>query len=472
VTVVSLNQPVPISRKIPSRKWSLQSWRGGIGEATQFDEQVFTPEMIKYGLDNQIHSVLLIPAEAVLVSPQLCDKLLQHHRSFGDQMRFTFSQAGVGLTGCVCRMDLLKEMVIGGVCLGDLMAYRPNSPNVDYIIKQCNYKVVPQLYKTNFRYLADTRRSLDTIETFLRSTNGRVPDDPVEIVSAIDNHRPPTDKLPRELEIEINTDVSLRIKDYPHRRADIVRGPMKLAEFEKIVSDCRGYDDICLTIGGFGEPLSHPDLMDMIAAAKQAGVFGINIETDGRLLNGKLAERLLDSQVDIISVYLDANDEQLYRQVKGQDGFAEVVEQLEHFIDERNKRNGRGPLVLAHIVKTRETIRQMEDFYDRWKRKCGSAVIVGYNDFAGQIEDRAVMNMAPPRRTLCRRLQNCMSILADGSVTTCMQDFAGKNTIGNIFDQSVEKLWQSEPLRKLRTSHEQGDFTVNQLCKLCKEWHR
>jgi len=472
VTIVSLNEQVPVSRKIPSRKWSLQSWRGGVGEATCFDEQVFTPEMIKYGLDNQIHSVFSIAAEAALVSPQLCDELLRYHRSSGDQSRFTFSQAGVGLTGCVCRMDLLKEMVAGGVCLGDLMAYRPNSPAADYIIKQCNYKVAPQLYKTNFRYLADTRRSLDTIETFLKSTNGLVPDDPVEIVAAIDSHRPPTDKLPRELEIEINTDVSLRIKDYPHCRDDIARGPMKLAEFEKIVGDCKGYDDICLTIGGFGEPLSHPDLMDMIAAARQAGIFGINIETDGRLLNGKLAERLLDSQVDIISVYLDADDEQLYRQVKGQNGFAEIVGHMEQFIDEYNKRHGRGPLILAHMVKTRETITQMEDFYDRWKRRCGNAVIVGYNDFAGQIEDRAVMNMAPPRRGICRRLQSCMSILADGSVTTCMQDFAGRNIIGNVFDQSVEQLWQSEPLQKLRAAHGRGDFAVNQLCKLCKEWHR
>ena len=236
----------------------------------------------------------------------------------------------------------------------------------------------------------------------------------------------------RSLEIEINTDASLRIKDYPHRRADIVRGPMALAGFEKIVTDCRTYDDICLTIGGFGEPLYHPDLIDMIAAAKQAGIFGINIETDATHLKGKLAQSLLESQVDIISVYLDANDEQLYRQVKGQNGFAEIVEQLEQFIDQSSKQYGGGPLILPHMVKTRETIPQMEDFYDRWKSKCGSAVIVGYNDFNGQIEDKTVMNMAPPGRTICRQLKFCMSILANGSVTTCMQDFNGKNTIGNI----------------------------------------
>ena len=145
---------------------------------------------------------------------------------------------------------------------------------------------------------------------------------------------------------------------------------------------------------------------------------------------------------------------------------------MEQFIDQSSKQYGGGPLILPHMVKTRETIPQMEDFYDRWKSKCGSAVIVGYNDFNGQIEDKTVMNMVPPRRAICRQLKNCMSILADGSVTICMQDFNGKNTIGNVFDQPVEKIWQSEPLQKLRISHEHGDFNVNQLCGVCKQWHR
>jgi spiro-SPASM protein len=238
------------------------------------------------------------------------------------------------------------------------------------------------------------------------------------------------------------------------------------------MNDCSDYDDICLTLGGFGEPLAHPQLLDMISAAKNAGIFGINIETDGRALHGELADALLESSVDTISVYLDADSDLLYRQVKGNDGFEAVVNQLETFQEKRNARDNKGPILVAHLVKTHQTMPEMEAFYDRWIRCCGCAVIVGYNDFAGQIEDHSVMNMAPPRRFPCRRLSHCMMILADGQVSICSQDFLFRHSIGNVFKNSVKELWQSEALEQLRKSHQDGNFAANPLCAKCKDWFR
>jgi spiro-SPASM protein len=295
--------------------------------------------------------------------------------------------------------------------------------------------------------------------------------DAVRIVTAMDRQQEDTDILPREVEIEINTATSLRIDGYPHRehRGGSSRAEMPLSQFEKIVADLREYDDICLTIGGIGEPLAHRDLIKMIEAAKAAGIMGINIETDGRLLKDELAERLLASQVDTISVYLDAEGAVLYQQIKGEDRLEGIVGEMESFIDTSD---GRGPQIVPHLVKTRATMVEMEAFYDRWISRCGCAVITGYNDFAGQIEDKAVMDMSPPRRRPCRRLSGCMTILADGSATVCSQDFMGRCAIGNVNDKSVSQLWRSEKMEQLRRAHRGGRFDVNELCGRCKEWHR
>jgi len=213
-------------------------------------------------------------------------------------------------------------------------------------------------------------------------------------------------------------------------------------------------------------------LLAMIETAKQAGIFGINIETDGRLLKGELAGALLKSPVDTISVYLDANSSELYRQVKGEDGFEAVVKQMEEFAEQRKIQGDTGPIIVAHLVKTRQNLGEMEEFYDRWIRRCGCAVITGYNDFAGQIEDRSIMNMAPPRRFPCKRLSNGMMILADGRVSLCSQDFTGKHAVGNVFIRSIKEIWKAAALERLRQAQREGNFGVNPLCARCKDWFR
>ena len=74
----------------------------------------------------------------------------------------------------------------------------------------------------------------------------------------------------------------------------------------------------------------------------------------------------------------------------------------------------------------------MEAWYDQWLRAVGSAVIVGPSDFAGQIPDHAVADMAPPLRRPCARLESRMTILSDGRIVTCEQDVLGRQTLGSL----------------------------------------
>ncbi len=209
----------------------------------------------------------------------------------------------------------------------------------------------------------------------------------------------------------------------------------------------------------------------MVRIAKEGGIFGINIETDGLLLTGEPAEALLDLPIDVVSVYLDADDAEFYRQLKGHDYFERITGQMESFI-EKSKAQEDGPLLLPHMTKTLRTMDQMEGFYDRWKRTCQAAILGGFNDYAGQIEDHAIMDMAPPRRTRCNRIDRCMTIFANGDVPVCSQDYRGFNVIGNINHTAVGEIWQSRQLQDVRDSHQSGKFDCNELCIKCKEWYR
>ncbi len=464
--VIGLNEAVPLNSYVKRRKWSLASWRGGIHEATVDDELAATQEMVRHLRQRNIYTALAVPAEAALIDAQLLNELLDHHHQHAETVRFTFTQAAPGLACSAFRLDLLHELTLTGGHIGDLIAYRPDAPQADFIMGDSCYRVDSALYLTPFRFLADNRRSFEMLGNLLAGENGH-PVSASEAIAAVKPCLRQPGRLPAELEIEITSEPSLRIGGYPH--GTVSRGPMSPDQFGQIVASCRPYDDICLTLGGFGEPLAHPQLKEIIAMAKAAGIFAINIETDGRRLDDNLANMLLNSGIDVLSVFLDADSEELYRQVKGQGGFDELAARLETFITASQKING--PQVVPHLVKTRRTMADMERFYDRWLTACGAAVITGYNDFAGQIHDQSVMNMCPPRRFPCRRLWRCLSILADGTATICSQDFKALYPIGSAFETGVEQLWNGDKLNQLRQEHLDNDYH-HPLCNLCKHWPR
>jgi len=470
--VEGLKESAALSPRVRRRKWALESWRGGMHEAMQADEISITAEMVQTARQREVYTAVVVNAEAVLLAGELMEGMLEHHKEHGDEMRFSFTQSPPGLCGWAFRLDLLHELVQAKAHVGDILAYNPDQLRPDFIVEECNYKIPIEIYEPTFRYLADTRRGVEALGKILVENKAAGSGELRELVSAMARVQREGFNLPRELEVEITPHPSRRISGYPHRGPAHRRQMMSLEIFEKIINDCQEYDDICLTIGGFGEPMGHPQLLEMIKTAKAGGIFGINIETDGAGLKGELAERLIESGVDVISVHLDADSSEGYRQVKGQDGFEEIVGQMEAFIEKGRAAKGGGPQLAPHLVKTRQTMGEMEAFYERWIRKCGCAVIEGFNDFAGQIEDGEGLDIAPPRRQGCGRLWRCMTILADGSATICGQDFKGKYSIGNVKEKSVGELWQSPAMKKLRQAHQSGDFAVNELCKNCKEWHR
>jgi len=275
VVVIGLHEEAPTSRYVHRRKWGLNCWRGGIREATVFDEQSFTAEMVLRLREREVYTAVAVPAEAILVDPQLIDGLIAHHHENGSAMRFTFTQAAPGLAGCAYRLDLLHELVQSNTSIGNLLYYDPESPHMDYIMQECNFRVTKELCVSPWRYLADTARSFGHLKRLGELLNGQLDSWPADqFVEKMQEQLWQVNALPRELEIEINTQPSLRIQGYPHGNSveriawsEEQKG-MPLDLYEKIVSDCAALDDICITIGGLGEPLAHPELIRMIETAK------------------------------------------------------------------------------------------------------------------------------------------------------------------------------------------------------------
>jgi MoaA/NifB/PqqE/SkfB family radical SAM enzyme len=103
---------------------------------------------------------------------------------------------------------------------------------------------------------------------------------------------------------------------------------MPLNLYRELLDQARAMPDLrLLSLGGIGEPLAHPHLLDMVAQAKSQGL-AVELVTNGLLLEPGLARALIEMGLDLLWVSIDGATPESYDDVRGA-GLQKVLGQLE-----------------------------------------------------------------------------------------------------------------------------------------------
>jgi radical SAM protein with 4Fe4S-binding SPASM domain len=100
----------------------------------------------------------------------------------------------------------------------------------------------------------------------------------------------------------------------------------------------------------------------------------------------------------------------------------------------------------------------------------GHAMIDSPTTGCGLMPALAVVPMAPPRRVPCRQLTRRMTVLSDGQVALCDQDWLSRSPAGSVRDQSLADLWRAQ--QQPRDAHRDEQWDDVELCAGCDAWHR
>ncbi len=456
-----------------SRKWAMTCWRGGVAGLCAFDEAIHTGVLAGLGRRDKADIVVSVPAAAVLLDPAILDAMIEHFEEIWSDTRLVFAQSPPGLTTYLARPDLFEEVFRTGHPPGAILTYIPGNPQLDFTTRPCCYAVPGLVVETSARVLADTRRGVELIEALLDEADER--ELTAERVCRIIRQRRAghLDELPHEVEIELTTedhlpDTSLR----PRGERVPRRGPMPVETVGKLTGELGAYDDSLVMLGGFGEPLLHPDLPAVLSTLRGSDILGVAVRTNGLALEGDVLDLLIDERVDVVNVTVDAHSAATYQQLNGRDVFERVVANVRALRERIIQRDVGGPVIVPEMAKVAETLGEQEPFFDDWLRAVGWANIVSPSHYARQLPDRRLMNMAPPKRWPCRRLWSSVLVLADGRVVTCDQDYAARQGVGDLNAATLSSIWRGEAMGRYRRAHETGELTGLPLCAECEEWHR
>ncbi|HEY4328761.1 MAG TPA: radical SAM/SPASM domain-containing protein [Phycisphaerae bacterium] len=491
VRVVELERrPATIEARVRiGRAWNMLAWRGGAGQWTVFDEE-YHPAAIAGAAagafeEKGAEHVLAVSSHGVFLDVEMTSALAHHHLHKNHEMRVSYTPAAPGLTGMMLRGDIVKEMGEKNVMPWQLLAYDPKAPAFDTLIREACMQVDPALSKVPNRFCVDTQRSWGICKELSEWKFGSV----AEMCLAGARTVAPgvTDlaraaEWPREVELELTGERLTRAPGFCG--AGMLSGHSGRADgSESAVAPLSGTrwvnwlerqavcDDLLVTFGGLGDPLLFDGgLPEIVRAARKAGALSICVQSDlaGGDVEG-LFSAIREGLVDVVSVTMYGQTAETYAKVAGADLHGKVIENMGRLAELTRGRGG-VPLVIPRVLKVRETIPEMEAFFDFWVERCGWAVIDGPTDRAGSVEFAGVVDMAPPKRKACRRLWDRMMVRADGRAGACDQDAANKLGVGHIEKMTIQEMWSA--LNILRDRHAGGAWGGIDPCKTCREWHR
>ncbi len=456
-----------------SRKWSRDSWRGGVMQSMEIDAAGHFPSLAAAARELGADAVLAVLPEAALVGPELLEGLAEHGAPEGQPpLPSAVCQAPGGFAGLFAMVGWLEPLAAKGLTYGELCAWDPEKPSQDPVHRQENWLAPVAVRRCEFRGAVDSARGRELVAELLRRAPGEDGLGPgAEEAVAIVTGDPAlyAGRLPRIVEVELTTQGRVPFEGSP-AALDFPERIMTRELFAKLLDDLAAYDDICLTLGGFGDPLAHPEIFAFLKLAREKGVYGLHVDTPGALLDEEKAGQLLACDVDVVSFRLNANTPETYKQLTGRDDFEKVAAGIEKLLELRKATGREWPFVAVEAEKRPEAEGELMDLWDRWNGKTAWPVIRPFSDYCGQVPDRATVHLTLAERVGCRRLMKELLVLADGTVPVCRMDFKAEEPAGKVGEQSVEELWTAGRIAELRQEQHGRKFDGFRLCPACRDW--
>lgn len=246
---------------------------------------------------------------------------------------------------------------------------------------------------------------------------------------------------------------------------------MSWDDYCKIIDEALKYKCPSISLNNNNEPLLSKDLPKRIKYAHTKGFLDIWINTNGILLNESLIENIIDAGLTRLSVSVDAFYESTYNKLRKKGNFKKLLYNIEKFLEIREKKGSRLPLLRITFVKTSLNEYELNKFIEYWRDK---ADYISIQEFISPYLDKSFNFLFAKNRLIsddfrCQQPWQRLIIQGNGDVLPCCVHFANELKIGNIKEKSIHELWHSEEMNYLRNIHKNGKYFLNPICKKCVE---
>lgn len=238
---------------------------------------------------------------------------------------------------------------------------------------------------------------------------------------------------------------------------------MSKEQFEYVVKQIDEYTDY-VYLHVKGEPLLHPNLKEILDVCEKYNL-KVNISTNGTLLDKKY-QLLKNIRQLNVSLHSFENDE------KGK-----LESYLEQVLDSSDKLNKEG-VIVRYKLWNDTTINNNDVIIQKLEHKYNVNIHNTSYDKDIKLSENVFLSIKEPfnwpeidseskEEGTCYGLRRQIAILVDGTVVPCCVDNNGNIDLGNIFENRLEEILNTDKALKIKTDFE-NNKCAHYLCKKCE----
>lgn len=274
--------------------------------------------------------------------------------------------------------------------------------------------------------------------------------------------------VPASLQIEPTNCCNIRCICCPVSRCTRKKGFMEFDLFKKIIDDAFEIGVKRIHLYLHGEPLLHPQSMEMIRYIKTKGL-SFNLVSNGMMFDEDNMREFLDTGADLgdhVVFSILGYSKHIHETIMTGIDHDRVVRNLISLIEHRGKRKKHAPVVEVIFYAMPENEQEKIRFKKFWSGKADHVRIIpriseSFRNYKMQ-DTSAVVHQ---RR--CPNIWERMAIFWNGDVSLCCEDVDGDYILGNLQSKSIRDVWNGEKMLVFKRLHQQYEQHKHPLCSKC-----
>jgi len=272
---------------------------------------------------------------------------------------------------------------------------------------------------------------------------------------------------------------------HPALRGTQEQGIMTQELFEKIVHQAAREPLLsCLCFTLQNEPLLDKRIFQWIKHFKALNQKKTAIlTTNGELISEFSFQEIIQSQVDILAISLNAHTERTFNIINKGVEYKKVIENIDLLVSHPVMRSK----VVLRFVLTKNNEKEIYDAVSFWNRKGVKTKVVDVSNRAGALENYQDYRAARVRGMILSKmkswvggfyenniLKQCyrpfyfMNILFNGQVIFCVNDWRRASIMGDSNQSSLRSIWNSNAMNKIRRLVLEEKYAEIVPCGQCK----
>jgi radical SAM protein with 4Fe4S-binding SPASM domain len=271
--------------------------------------------------------------------------------------------------------------------------------------------------------------------------------------------------LPVEYIVETTAKCNLYCPMCPRESHPQPKEDMAEAIFEKLVREAGESAEHMMLIG-LGEPLLDTRIFERIEFCARHGISTL-LSTNGVLLDERAAERLLATPLEHITLSFDGATRESFEFYRKGARFEKVRDNFVRFCRMKKQRGARVQIVVQ-MVRMERNAGEAAEFERFWRGVPGVDQVRIKADETNLMRPAAGHDPSDWKHPCHYLWRGPIYVKQNGDVYPCCQSYMlDGRPLGNLGSQSVEQLWNSGEMVRMRALHAAGRGGEIDVCSRC-----